>query len=58
MSLSEQARKWCKRAALDGRIDGKVNPYHVADLCWIWMDGETPYSWKRIVEHFPVFKEA
>ena len=55
----EQARKWCKRAASDGRLFGKKNDYHISDLNWMWMDGETPYPWHRIVEHFDnVFKEA
>jgi len=54
----ERARKWCRRAAIDGVIDGKPNQYHAADLDWIWMDGETPYSFQRMKEHFPVFREA
>lgn len=54
----EQARKWCRRAALHGRINGKPNSYHAADLDWMWMDGETPYSLKRIKEHFKVFRKA
>ena len=59
MSFScEQARKWCLRAALDSRVFGKPNRYQSADLLWQAMDGETPYPWKRIVEHFDLFKEA
>jgi hypothetical protein len=51
--LSEAGKRWIRRAAMT-----EPNSHMAAELWYMLLGNGEPYPWKRIKEHWNVFKEA